>query len=141
MLPSTFEDKLKKEEEVKKRLVIKMEVAKFLQVRCPRARQWGVSARMAVGWVCVQGVCVLCTAWPGWMGSERVIKTEVADRRPPSCELLQVRCPCARRCWVCMCVGGVMSGPSASVPRHSLVCVSLCPTPTPIAPHPTPPHT
>jgi hypothetical protein len=32
MLPSTFEDKLKKEEEVKKRLVIKMEVAKFLQV-------------------------------------------------------------------------------------------------------------
>lgn len=31
MLPSTFEDKLKKEEEVKKRLVIKMEVAKFLQ--------------------------------------------------------------------------------------------------------------
>lgn len=34
MLPSTFEDKLKKEEEVKKRLVIKMEVAKFLQVRC-----------------------------------------------------------------------------------------------------------
>jgi hypothetical protein len=33
MLPSTFEDKLKKEEEVKKRLVVKMEVAKFLQVR------------------------------------------------------------------------------------------------------------
>jgi hypothetical protein len=32
MLPSTFEDKLKKEEEVKKRLVIKMEVAKFLQL-------------------------------------------------------------------------------------------------------------
>jgi hypothetical protein len=32
MLPSTFEDKLKKEEEVKKRLVVKMEVAKFLQV-------------------------------------------------------------------------------------------------------------
>ncbi|WIA07926.1 hypothetical protein OEZ85_007404 [Tetradesmus obliquus] len=31
MLPSTFEDKLKKEEEVKKRLVVKMEVAKFLQ--------------------------------------------------------------------------------------------------------------
>jgi hypothetical protein len=33
MLPSTFEDKLKKEEEVKKRLLVKMEVAKFLQVR------------------------------------------------------------------------------------------------------------
>lgn len=32
MLPSTFEDKMKKEEEVKKRLVVKMEVAKFLQV-------------------------------------------------------------------------------------------------------------
>lgn len=32
MLPSTFEDKLKKEEEVKKRLLVKMEVAKFLQV-------------------------------------------------------------------------------------------------------------
>lgn len=32
MLPSTFEDKLKKEEELKRRLVAKMEVAKFLQV-------------------------------------------------------------------------------------------------------------
>lgn len=32
MLPSTFEDKLKKEEEVKKRLVVKIEVAEFLQV-------------------------------------------------------------------------------------------------------------
>ena len=32
MLPSTFEDKLKKEEELKKRLNVKLEVAKFLQV-------------------------------------------------------------------------------------------------------------
>ena len=32
MLPSTFEDKLKKEEELKKSLNIKLEVAKFLQV-------------------------------------------------------------------------------------------------------------
>lgn len=32
MLPSTFEDKLKKEEELKRRIVAKMEVAKFLQV-------------------------------------------------------------------------------------------------------------
>ena len=32
MLPSTFEDKLKKEEQVKKRLAVKMEVARFLQV-------------------------------------------------------------------------------------------------------------
>jgi LETM1-like protein len=33
MLPSTFQDKMKKEEEVKKRLVVKMEVAQFLQAR------------------------------------------------------------------------------------------------------------
>lgn len=31
MLPSTFEDKLKKEEELKKVVVAKMEVARFLQ--------------------------------------------------------------------------------------------------------------
>ena len=31
MLPSTFEDKLKKEEHLKKRLTIKLEVAQFLQ--------------------------------------------------------------------------------------------------------------
>lgn len=31
MLPSTYEDKLKKEEEVKKRLAVKLEVARFLQ--------------------------------------------------------------------------------------------------------------
>lgn len=33
MLPSTFEDKLKKEEELKKRVGVKLEVARFLQVR------------------------------------------------------------------------------------------------------------
>ena len=32
MLPSTFEDKLKKEEEMKRRLAIRLELAKFLQV-------------------------------------------------------------------------------------------------------------
>lgn len=32
MLPSTFEDKLKKEEELKKRVLAKLEVARFLQV-------------------------------------------------------------------------------------------------------------
>ena len=32
MLPSTFEDKLKKEEELKKRIGVKLEVARFLQV-------------------------------------------------------------------------------------------------------------
>ena len=32
MLPSTFEDKLKKEEELKKRVGVKLEVARFLQV-------------------------------------------------------------------------------------------------------------
>ena len=31
MLPSTFEDKLKKEEHLKKRLTVKLEVAQFLQ--------------------------------------------------------------------------------------------------------------
>ncbi len=35
MLPSTFEDKLKKEEELKKRVGVKLEVARFLQVSCP----------------------------------------------------------------------------------------------------------
>ncbi len=38
MLPSTFEDKLKKEEEVKKRLTVKLEVARFLQVQ--RLHNW-----------------------------------------------------------------------------------------------------
>jgi hypothetical protein len=33
MLPSTFEDKLKKEEELKKRVGVKLEVARFLQVQ------------------------------------------------------------------------------------------------------------
>ena len=32
MLPSTFENKLKKEEELKKRIGVKLEVARFLQV-------------------------------------------------------------------------------------------------------------
>ena len=32
MLPSTFENKLKKEEELKRRLTAKLEVARFLQV-------------------------------------------------------------------------------------------------------------
>lgn len=32
MLPSTFEDKLKKEEDLKRRLTAKLEVARFLQV-------------------------------------------------------------------------------------------------------------
>jgi LETM1 and EF-hand domain-containing protein 1 len=31
MLPSTFEDKMKKEEELKRRLAVKLEVAGFLQ--------------------------------------------------------------------------------------------------------------
>ncbi len=33
MLPSQYEDKLKKEEELKKRLAVKIEMARFLQVR------------------------------------------------------------------------------------------------------------
>ncbi len=33
MLPSTFEDKLKKEEELKRRLALRLELARFLQVR------------------------------------------------------------------------------------------------------------
>jgi hypothetical protein len=35
MLPSTFENKLKKEEELRKRLALKLDVARFLQVGCP----------------------------------------------------------------------------------------------------------
>ena len=37
MLPSTFEDKLKKEEEMKRRIGARMELARFLQV-CARVR-------------------------------------------------------------------------------------------------------
>ena len=37
MLPSTFENKLKKEEELKKRIGVKLEVARFLQVPLPTA--------------------------------------------------------------------------------------------------------
>ena len=37
MLPSTFENKLKKEEELKKRIGVKLEVARFLQVCLPAA--------------------------------------------------------------------------------------------------------
>lgn len=33
MLPSQYEDKMKKEEEMKKRLAVKIEMARFLQVR------------------------------------------------------------------------------------------------------------
>lgn len=33
MLPSTFEDKLKKEEEMKRRIGARMELARFLQAR------------------------------------------------------------------------------------------------------------
>jgi len=80
MLPSTFEDKLKKEEEVKKRLVVKMEVAKFLQV--------GASAGLTEGarYVCacgggggaqrgslrVPGMCVRAGAGGAQRGSLRV---------------------------------------------------------------------
>ncbi len=38
MLPSTFENKLKKEEELKKRIGVKLEVARFLQVLLPPLR-------------------------------------------------------------------------------------------------------
>lgn len=41
MLPSTFEDKLKKEEQLKKRLNAKMEVARFLQVSNPANHKKG----------------------------------------------------------------------------------------------------
>lgn len=39
MLPSTFEDKLKKEEELKKRVGAKLEVARFLQARSRLGQQ------------------------------------------------------------------------------------------------------
>ena len=35
MLPSTFQNQLKEEEEIKKRLLVKMELARFLQVCTP----------------------------------------------------------------------------------------------------------
>jgi LETM1 and EF-hand domain-containing protein 1 len=45
MLPSTFEDKLKKEEELKRRLAIRLELAKFLQVgEGMRGWRWWVAA-------------------------------------------------------------------------------------------------
>ncbi len=47
MLPSTFEDKLKKEEELKKRVGAKLEVARFLQARLPEAAGAAARARRA----------------------------------------------------------------------------------------------
>ena len=48
MLPSTFEDKLKKEEELKKRVGAKLEVARFLQARLPGGgRRGGARAARA----------------------------------------------------------------------------------------------
>ena len=42
MLPSTFEDKLKKEEEMKRRIAARIEVARFLQVGArSRVGVWG----------------------------------------------------------------------------------------------------
>ena len=58
MLPSTFEDKMKKEEEVKRRLAVKLEVARFLQVRgrrLARPRQEIARAR-ARAHSCVRGM-------------------------------------------------------------------------------------
>jgi len=50
MLPSTFEDKLKKEEELKKRVGAKLEVARFLQARLPGGgRRGGARAARAGG--------------------------------------------------------------------------------------------
>ena len=68
MLPSTFEDKLKKEEQVKKRLAVKMEVARFLQVG---------------GWVWGGGGCrggrVLFSFW-GWGPGLRRLRCLAAAR-------------------------------------------------------------
>jgi len=47
MLPSTFEDKLKKEEELKKRVGAKLEVARFLQARSLEAAGRAGRARRA----------------------------------------------------------------------------------------------
>lgn len=44
MLPSTFEDKLKKEEEMKRRIGARMELARFLQVRRGRTGSWWCQA-------------------------------------------------------------------------------------------------
>jgi LETM1-like protein len=51
MLPSTFEDKLKKEEELKKRLTAKLEVARFLQVPpvFPSANEFSVEHQCCLG--------------------------------------------------------------------------------------------
>ena len=43
MLPSTFEDKLKKEEEMKRRIGARMELARFLQVRPAAAAAVGIT--------------------------------------------------------------------------------------------------
>ena len=56
MLPSTFEDKLKKEEELKKRVGAKLEVARFLQARpCSRfgmqSLQWHAGQRLMHCWM------------------------------------------------------------------------------------------
>jgi hypothetical protein len=78
MLPSTFEDKLKKEEEVKKRLVVKMEVAKFLQVGVKYRQDGGGGGgreRSAFREPCQQGNVRPrlgdWEVWSGYMGWDR----------------------------------------------------------------------
>jgi hypothetical protein len=62
MLPSTFEDKLKKEEKLKQRLVIRLEMAKFLQVRECASAEVGLCEHMHM-------VCCLLGNAPFWEGS------------------------------------------------------------------------
>lgn len=67
MLPSTFEDKLKKEEELKKRVGAKLEVARFLQAR-PCSRFGARSLQWAAGQRLTRGRCgarrTQCRRWP-----------------------------------------------------------------------------
>ena len=69
MLPSTFENKLKKEEELKKRIGVKLEVARFLQVRHP-------AAALARAVQVAQSVLLFCTC-PALQRCTRICSTNV----------------------------------------------------------------
>lgn len=59
MLPSTFEDKLKKEEEIKKRLTVKMELAAFLQVSSAEATAMSTTSTHGVAVVSRQRTLIV----------------------------------------------------------------------------------
>jgi hypothetical protein len=69
MLPSTFEDKLKKEEEMKRRIGARMELARFLQVCAWEGRGtclWPVSTPALAPYFAAAALLQRPGSRPGW---------------------------------------------------------------------------